>query len=60
MIFFFFLRMSLPPPQPDKLKICNETACESVGMQMLNTWSKNDYHWAGVESPVVLKLKSHK
>jgi hypothetical protein len=32
-----FLRRSLPPPPPNKLKICDETACESAGMQKLNT-----------------------
>jgi hypothetical protein len=59
-IFKNFLRWSLPPPPPDKLKIFNETACESAGMQVLNTSNKNDYQWAGVESPVLLTLKSHK
>jgi len=26
---------------------------------MLNTWKKDDYHWAGVESSMVITLKSH-
>jgi len=55
-----FLKRSLPPPPPEKQKICNETDCESAGMQMLNTSNKNDYHWTGAESPAMLTLKSHK